>query len=136
MPSVPPLGSHQQRFTTVDRAQRVRFRRALTLMLMTLFLPGSAQLVSGNRRVGRIALWTWLTLLVVGVLAVVTSYFWHGLAFWAGTSTLLLQVLRLGLMALAVGWAYLFVDAWRLGQPLTLQRQHRLAIVGVIRARS
>ena len=34
-------------------------------------------------------------------------------------------------MALAVGWAYLFVDAWRLGQPLTLQRQHRLAIVGV-----
>ena len=100
-------------------------------MLMTLFLPGSAQLVSGNRRVGRIALWTWLSLAVVGVLAVVTSYFWHGLAFWAGTSTVLLQVLRLGLMALAVGWAYLFVDAWRLGQPLTLQRQHRLAIVGV-----
>ena len=64
MPSVPPPGSHQQRFTTVDRAQRVRFRRALTLMLMTLFLPGSAQLVSGNRRVGRIALWTWLTLAV------------------------------------------------------------------------
>ena len=131
MPSVPPPGSHQQRFTTVDRAQRVRFRRAVTLMLMTLFLPGSAQLVSGNRRVGRIALWTWLTLAVVGLLAVVTSYFWHGLAFWAGTSTVLLQVLRLGLMALAVGWAYLFVDAWRLGQPLTLQRQHRLAIVGV-----
>ena len=131
MPSVPPPGSHQQRFTTIDRAQRVRFRRAVTLMLMTLFLPGSAQLVSGNRRVGRIALWTWLTVLVVGVLAVVSSYFWHGLAFWAGTSTVLLQVLRLALMALAVGWAYLFVDAWRLGQPLTLQRQHRLAIVGV-----
>ncbi len=34
-------------------------------------------------------------------------------------------------MALAVGWAYLFIDSWRLGQPLTLQRQHRLAIVGV-----
>jgi LCP family protein required for cell wall assembly len=131
MPSAPPSGSHQQRFTTLDRAQRVRFRRAVTLMLMTLVLPGSAQLVSGKRRVGRIALWTWLTLLVVGVLAVVTSYFWHGLAFWAGTSTVLLQVLRLGLMALAVGWAYLFVDAWRLGQPLTLQRQHRLAVVGV-----
>lgn len=131
MPSAPPSGSHQQRFTTLDRAQRVRFRRAVTLMLMTLVLPGSAQLVSGKRRVGRIALWTWLTLLVVGLLAAVTSYFWNGLAFWAGTSTVLLQVLRLGLMALAVGWAYLFVDAWRLGQPLTLQRQHRLAVVGV-----
>ncbi len=131
MPSVPPPGSPQTRFTTLHRAQRVRFRRAVTLMLMTFVLPGSAQLVSGNRRVGRIALWTWLSLLAVGLLAVVTAYFWHDLAFWAGTSTWLLQVIRLGLMVLAVGWAYLFVDAWRLGQPLTLQRQHRLAIVGV-----
>ena len=100
-------------------------------MLMTLVLPGSAQLVAGNRRVGRIALRTWIALFAVGLVAVVTSYFWHGFALKAGTDTTLLQVLRLGLMALAVGWAYLFVDAWRLGQPLTLQRQHRLAVVGV-----
>ncbi|WP_235529692.1 LCP family protein [Nocardioides sp. Soil774] len=98
---------------------------------MTLVLPGSAQLVSGNRRVGRIALRTFVVLAVVALTAALVSYVWHGVAFWAGTNTLLLQVLRLGLMALAVGWAYLFVDAWRLGQPLTLQRQHRLAIVGV-----
>ena len=131
MPPVPTPGSHQTRFTTLDRAQRVRFRRAVTLMLMTFVLPGSAQLVAGNRRVGRIALRTWLVLLTLGVLALVSSYVWHGVAFWAGTNTMLLQGLRLGLMALAVGWAYLFLDAWRLGQPLTLQRQHRLAIVGV-----
>ncbi|MDR7251483.1 LCP family protein required for cell wall assembly [Nocardioides sp. BE266] len=131
MPPVPPSGSHEPRFTTLDRAQRVRFRRAVTLMLMTLVLPGSAQLVSGNRRLGMLALRTWFALVVFGVGALVSSYFWHGVAFWAGTNTMLLQVLRLGLMALAVGWAYLFVDAWRLGQPLTLQRQHRLAIVGV-----
>ena len=131
MPPATSSGSHQMRFTTLDRAQRVRFRRAVTLMLMTLVLPGSAQLVAGNRRTGRIALRTWAVLLVVGVAALVASFFWHGVAFWAGTNTTVLQVLRLGLMALAVGWAYLFVDAWRLGQPLTLQRQHRLAIVGV-----
>ncbi len=131
MPPVPPPGSPQQRFTTLDRAQRVRFRRAVTLMLMTLVLPGSAQLVAGNRRVGRIALRTWITLAALGLVALVVSYFWHGVAFWAGTDTMFLQVLRLGLMALAIGWAYLFVDAWRLGQPLTLQRQHRLAVVGV-----
>ena len=33
-----------------DRAARVRFRRAMALMLMTLVLPGSAQLVAGNSR--------------------------------------------------------------------------------------
>ena len=131
MPPVPPSGSPQTRFTTLDRAQRVRFRRAVTLMLMTFVLPGSAQLVAGNRRVGLIALRTWVGLLVVGLLAVLTSYVWHGVAFWAGTDTMFLQLLRLGLMALAIGWAYLFMDAWRLGQPLTLQRQHRLAVVGV-----
>ena len=131
MPPATPLGSQQSRFTTLDRAQRVRFRRAVTLMLMTFALPGSAQLVAGNRRVGRIALRTWLGLLVLGVLAMATSYLWNGVAFWAGTNTTLLQVLRLGLIGLALGWAYLFMDAWRLGQPLTLQRQHRLAVVGV-----
>ncbi|TGN64604.1 LytR family transcriptional regulator [Nocardioides eburneiflavus] len=127
MPPVPPPGSAQPRFTTLDRAQRVRFRRAVTLMLMTLVLPGSAQLVSGRRRVGRIALWTWLVLLSGGLLTIVTAYFWHDLVFKTG----FLQFLRLSLTLLAVGWAYLFVDAWRLGQPLTLQRQHRLAVVGV-----
>jgi len=131
MPPVTSPGSHEPRFSTLDRAQRVRFRRAVTLMLMTFVLPGSAQLVAGRRRAGLVALRIWLGLVVIGVLAMTTSYFWHGVAFWAGTNTTLLQVLRLGLMALAIGWAYLFVDAWRLGQPLTLQRQHRLAIVGV-----
>ena len=92
---------------------------------------GSAQLVAGNRRTGRIALRTWAVLVVVGLGMLVASFFWHGVAFWAGTNTMVLQALRIALMALAVGWAYLFVDAWRLGQPLTLQRQHRLAIVGV-----
>ena len=40
-------------------AARVRFRRAVSLMVMTLLVPGSAQLVAGNRRVGRLALRTW-----------------------------------------------------------------------------
>ena len=35
-----------------ERAARVRFRRALTLMAFTLLVPGSAQLLAGNRQVG------------------------------------------------------------------------------------
>ena len=131
MPSSAAPASTAARFSTVDRAQRVRFRRAVMLMVMTLVVPGSAQLAFGSRRVGRIALWTWLGLLALGGTTVVASYLWHGVAFWAGTNTVLLQVVRFALMALAIGWAYLFMDAWRLGQPLTLQRQQRLAVVGV-----
>ena len=32
---------------------------------------------------------------------------------------------------LAVGWAWLFVDAWRLGHPLALRQKQRLAMVGL-----
>jgi LCP family protein required for cell wall assembly len=34
-------------------------------------------------------------------------------------------------MSLAVGWAALLVDAWRLGQPLSLSLNHRRTVVGV-----
>ena len=34
-------------------------------------------------------------------------------------------------MLAAVGWAALFVDAWRIGQPLSLHLGHRRAVVGV-----
>ena len=115
----------------LDRAQRVRFRRAVSLMVMTLLVPGSAQLVAGNRRVGRIAMRIWLLLVVGGALSLVLAWLFHGIAFWAVSNTLLLALLRLSLMALAVGWALLFMDAWRLGQPLGLHQRQRLAVVGV-----
>ncbi len=46
-------------------------------------------------------------------------------------NTSLLLVLRLALIGGAVFWAYLFLDAWRLGQPLSLGLSHRRAVVGV-----
>ena len=134
MPPVSSPGSHDShgpRFSAVDRAARVRFRRAMALMLMTLLLPGSAQLVAGNRRVGLIALRTWFVVVTAFVVTVVVAFFWHGLAFRLAFDTAALFWLRIVLMALATGWALLFFDAWRLGQPLTLTLGHRRAAVGV-----
>ena len=135
MPPVSSPGLHDRqgtpRFTTGDRAARVRFRRAMALMLMTLVLPGSAQLVAGNRRVGIVALRIWFALVAGFVLTLLTGVVWHELMFWLASNTLVLGLLRLTLMGLAVGWAGLFVDAWRIGQPLTLALGHRRAVVGV-----
>jgi len=119
------------RFTTDERAARVRYRRAMALMLMTLVLPGSAQLVAGNRRVGRIALRIWLVLVVSFGVTAVVGLLWHQLAFSMAFNATVLELLRLGLMLGAIGWAALFVDAWRIGQPLTLAMRHRRAVVGV-----
>jgi LCP family protein required for cell wall assembly len=119
------------RAATTDRAARVRFRRAITLMLMTLVVPGSAQIVAGNRRVGRIALWTWLGLIAGGLVLGVVLFFRREAAFWLVSSIGVLAVLRIGLVLLALGWVALFVDAWRLGQPLSLQQNQRLMAVGL-----
>jgi LCP family protein required for cell wall assembly len=114
-----------------DRLARVRFRRAVTLMLMTLFIPGSAQLVAGRKQVGRIALRLWLSLIGSLVLVVLVGLVWPGFVFWLLSNTFVLGVVRLTLFALAIGWAGLFVDAWRLGQPLELRQKQRLAMVGI-----
>ena len=117
--------------STADRAARVRFRRALALMAMTLVLPGSAQLASGNTRVGRAALRTWYVLLLVGAGCLVAAAVHHEFAFWLVSDLAALQTVRIVLMVLAVAWAVLFVDAWRLGAPLTLSMGHRRAAVGI-----
>jgi len=123
--SSPGLGAQQ---TAVSR---VRFRRAVTLLLMTLVLPGSAQLVAGDRRVGRIALRVWLLLLGTLLLVGLVGFVWHGFVFWLALNTVTLGFFRLLLCGLAVGWALLFLDAWRLGQPLELRQKQRLAMVGL-----
>ena len=134
--SSPGLGGPDARDRFAGSAQqtalsRVRFRRAVTLVLMTLVLPGSAQLVAGRREVGVIALRVWMA--VVGGLAMVVlvGLLWHGFVFWLASSTVVLGFVRLLLCALAIGWAVLFLDAWRLGQPLELLQKQRLAMVGL-----
>jgi LCP family protein required for cell wall assembly len=124
-------GGARPRTLVEDRAARVRFRRALAFMAMTLVAPGSAQLLAGNRKVGRIALRIWIALVVAGVLLMTISYFNHGFALRLAFKPTLLLFARLGLMAGAIAWAALFIDAWRLGQPLTLRMEHRRWAVGV-----
>ena len=88
------LDSQVPRFTADDRAARVRFRRAMALMLMTLVLPGSAQIVAGNRRIGWIALRTWFVSVVVLLVTAVGGLLDHGLLLRLGTDTFALFWMR------------------------------------------
>ncbi|MDH2415104.1 LCP family protein [Nocardioides sp. CER19] len=119
------------RSTCAERAARVRYRRAVGLLVMTLVLPGSAQLVAGNARLGRIAMRLWVGLLLLAGGSVVIALVDRERALSTFTNPSVLQLLRLGLMVLAVAWAALLVDAWRIGQPLSLQLTHRRVLLGV-----
>jgi LCP family protein required for cell wall assembly len=132
---MPPASSPGLRDRSVPsraaQLSRIRFRRAVALMLMTLVFPGSAQLAVGNKQTGRVALRILAGLVSVAVLLVLIGMIWSSFVFWLLSNMVFLAVVRFGLMALALGWAYLFVDAWRLGEPLALRQKQRLAMVGI-----
>jgi polyisoprenyl-teichoic acid--peptidoglycan teichoic acid transferase len=126
--AVPPPSGRRAQTDQRPGTVRVRFRRALALLLMTLVLPGSAQLVAGDKRWGRIALRTVATLVGVTLLLAILAKAWP-----SGVSALLfnsgvLGGLRVLLVLLALGWAALFLDAWRIGDPLGLAQRQRLAV--------
>lgn len=129
----PTTGAHASAQVRPDRqaiVDRIRFRRALALLAMTLLLPGSAQLVAGRKDVGRIAIRIWLACVAAVVLFVLLGMTWHSLVFKVGSNTVILGLIRLALCLLAVGWGLLFIDAWRLGRPLELQQRQRLLVAG------
>ncbi len=107
-------------------------RRAVTLVLLTLALPGSAQVALGNRRVGRLALRVWAGLVgavvLVGLLALVS----REAALSLLTHRWTLAVLQVVLLAVAVGWAALLVDAWRLGRPDRLPQRDRRGLLALL----
>jgi LCP family protein required for cell wall assembly len=101
----------------VARSQGVALRRGLTLVLMDLVLPGSAQLSAGNRGLGKAALRVWGALVVL-VLAAVAAFFANRqflIGLYTNPATLL--VLAWGVVALGAGWILLLLDAWRIANP-------------------
>ena len=95
-----------------QRAESLRFRRALTLVTLSTIAPGSAQWMAGNRRLGTFMLRLWVGIIVVG-----------GLVLWLvpidqlarlAVRPWLLNLFTLA-FAVALGWTAALVDAWRLG---------------------
>ena len=118
--SAPALPSPQR------RSEGIAARRGIVLVLMSLLVPGSAQLAAGNPKVGRLALRVWLglivLLLVAGLLALVARSFLIGLY----TNPFTLLALQVAALALGVGWVLLLVDAWRIANPGAMSLPGRL----------
>lgn len=113
---------------------RLRRRRAFTLVLLTLVLPGSAQLAAGSRRLGRLGLRAWLVLWAAALLWGFAFLFDRSLALGLVGRAWFLAVVEWVLVAYAVLWAVLFADAWRLARPrrLSVDTRRLLAAVTVV----
>ncbi len=114
----------------VNAPAPVRTKRAFVLLLLTLFVPGSAQIVAGDRKLGRIALRVTLAVWSLVIVALVLLLANRTLLIGILTNTVASLLIIVILVALALGWAALFVNTLRLIRPVLLAPGMR-PIVGV-----
>ncbi|GGG43036.1 hypothetical protein GCM10011374_01780 [Kocuria dechangensis] len=105
-----------------------RARRAWTLLLSTLVVPGSAQLVAGRRAVGRAALKADVVVWAALALGLLSLLLWRTPLVWFVTNSVTSLLVIAGLVVLAVGWLYLFFDTLCLIRPGLLVRRTRRAV--------
>ena len=110
-------------------AAPVLTKRAFLLVLMTLLVPGSAQIVAGSRRLGRAALRVTLVVWALALLAVVLLLTARSTLINLITNPIASLLLVIGLAVLALGWAVLFYNTLRLIRPVLLKPKVRPAVV-------
>ncbi|WP_232549442.1 LCP family protein [Propioniciclava soli] len=121
--------------TPQERSERLAFRRGVSLLVLTLLVPGSAQVIAGGKGLGRFAMRLWLGVLgVLGLFALLfalhrnaaIAVYAHPFTQWLGSSVVLV---------LGIGWALLLLDAWRLSRPGLMGRPRTYwmaALAGVL----
>jgi LCP family protein required for cell wall assembly len=121
------------------RAIKVRFRRALTLLLLTLAAPGSAQRIAGaplwREKLGSLVLRVYGGLLALVALLALIWLIHREFVLGVFTHELILRALAMLLIVAGIGWPLLTIDAWRLGEVRTLpvnSRRQLAALAGLM----
>ncbi|WAP51214.1 hypothetical protein OL239_15285 [Arthrobacter sp. ATA002] len=109
-----------------------RTKRAFILLLLTLVLPGSAQVVAGNRMLGRRALQVTFTVWAVVLAALVLALTNRALLVTSLTNGWASFILMVILALLAAGWALLFLNTLRIIRPPLLERRVRPLVAGLL----
>jgi LCP family protein required for cell wall assembly len=88
--------------------------RGWWLVVLNLVIPGSAQVLAGNRKLGRIALRFTLGLWVTALIAFVVYKIWPQVIFSIGTLPIPLTVVQVLLVVYAALWVVTTLDTLRL----------------------
>lgn len=119
------------------RSPQVMTRRAWWLVVLNFLIPGSAQSLAGNRRLGRIGLTATIVMWLLVVLAVLAALLWPGVIPVLASNGLFLLGVQLVLLAYAVLWVVLTIDTLRLVRLVKVRPKARpavaaLAILGMV----
>ena len=113
------------------RSAGIAVRRGVVLVLMTLIVPGSAQVAAGNAKVGRIALRVWLTLVALALVLVVALLAARGTVIGLLANPVVLTAACWLALPLGVAWIALIVDAWRIANPAGMTTRGRTVSGGI-----
>ncbi|BDI21605.1 LCP family protein [Herbiconiux sp. L3-i23] len=122
------LGAGSTLRTPSPMTQRVMTRRGWFLVVLNLLVPGAAQTLAGNRRLGRFALGTTLALWALVVLTVAVYFLWPSVIFTAATNPIVLWVVQILLVGYAVVWIVVTLDTLRLVRFVRVRPPMRPAI--------
>lgn len=100
-----------------SRSHSTVFRRGVTMLVMSVVVPGSAQLAAGNRRIGRWGVRVWLALVVAGLVALGALLLARGVLLGVLTTGWVLWVGSWIVLALGLFWSFLIVNAWWAARP-------------------
>lgn len=132
----PGSGPRKKRSNVADPLVNPRFaapadrtKRAWWLLGATALVPGSAQLVSGRKGLGRLALRVTVTVWALILFSAVLWLVWKTALIWLLTNSITSWILMFGLLALALGWVFLWFDTLRLIRPGLLTDTVRRAVV-------
>lgn len=112
-------------------SREVMTRRGWWLILLNFLLPGSAQAVAGNRRLGKVGLGSTLTMWLLVILGGLSALLWQQFFLTIVTNWFALLLIQALLIAYAVLWLVLTVDTLRLVRLVKTGAAARFGILGL-----
>lgn len=113
------------------RSREGMTRRAWWLVGLNILLPGTAQVLAGNRRLGRFGIVSTFILWIVVIAAVVTMLVARPVLLTIGTNVVALFVLQVALAFYVVLWIVLTLDTLRLTRLVKTAPSARAFIAGL-----
>jgi LCP family protein required for cell wall assembly len=95
-------------------SRTVMTRRAWWLVVLNFLIPGSAQVLAGDRRLGRFGLGATLVLWTLALVALLVWMLWPVVLYTAFSTSITLWIAAAGLAFYAVLWVVLTLDTLRL----------------------
>ncbi|MEP6480579.1 MAG: LCP family protein [Rhodoglobus sp.] len=113
------------------KSAKVMTRRAWVLVILGILIPGTAQMLAGNRRFGRFAVGSTFVLWALAIIAALVYFLAYSTFVTVGTNSFVLWIVQAAIVFYAALWIVLMVDTLRLVRLVRLAPAARGLVAGL-----